>query len=104
MAVRPVEMQGMVQRSQDVTSYKANQDNKANLDQTNIWGNHIKELQQKQENVIKKEDADYNEQKYDAKDKGKNEYEGQRHNRQKEEKKEDGRVVIKQKAAFDVKI
>lgn len=103
MAIRPVEMQGMVQRSQDVTGIKANQDNKSNVDQTNIFGNHIKELQQKQENVVKKEDADYNEQKYDAKDKGKNEYEGSQKKRQKK-KEEDGKVEIKGQTNFDVRI
>lgn len=103
MIVKPVVMQGMVQRSQDVTGYKANQDNKPNVDQTNFMGNHIKELQQKQENVIKKEDADFNEQKYDAKEKGKNEYYGNQHKGQKREE-EDGTVEIKEKAAFDVRI
>lgn len=99
-------MQGMVQRSQDVTGYKVNQDNKANVDQTNIFGNHVKELQQKQENVVKKENADYEQQKYDAKEKGKNEYNGENkghHNRKKEEE-EDGKVAVKKKAAFDVRI
>ena len=106
MAIRPVVMQGMVQRSQDVTGYKVNQDNKANVDQTNIFGNHVKELQQKQENVVKKENADYEQQKYDAKEKGKNEYNGENrghHNRKKEEE-EDGKVAVKKKAAFDGRI
>lgn len=107
MAIRPVEMQGMVQRSQDITGYKANEDNKPNVDQTNIFGNHLKELQQKQESVVKKQNADYNEQKYDAKEKGKNQYEGDKHGhreKQKREEEDDGTVAIKKKAAFDVRI
>lgn len=107
MAIRPVEMQGVVQRNQDVAGLKSNQDNKGNVDQTNIYGNHIKELQQKQESVIKKDDADYNEHKYDAKEKSKNEYEGGKngkHKKKREKEDEDGNVSIKKRAAFDVKI
>ena len=104
MAIRPVEMQGMVQRSQDVTSIKANQDNKSNVDQTNIFVGHQKELQQKQENVIKKENVDYNDQKYDAKEKGKNEYESNQQNQRKKNEEEDGKVVLKKNTAFDVRI
>lgn len=107
MAIRPVEMQGVVQRNQDIAGLKSNQDNKTNIDQTNFYGNHIKELQHKQENVIKKENADYNEQKYDAKEKGKNEYDGNRsgkHNKKREKEEEDGNVSVKKRAAFDVKI
>lgn len=107
MAIRPVEMQGVVQRNQDVAGLKSNQDNKGNVDQTNIYGNHVKELQQKQESVIKKDDADYNEHKFDAKEKGKNEYEGDKngkHKKKREKEDEDGNVSIKKRAAFDVKI
>ncbi len=106
MAIKPVVMQGLVQRSQDVTGYKANEDNKPNVDQSNILGTHIKHLHQKQENVVKKENVDYKEQKYDAKEKGKNEYEGKQgqHSRKKREEEEDGTVAVKKKAAFDVKI
>ena len=49
MAIRPVVMQGMVQRSQDVTGYKVNQDNKANVDQTNILANNVIDLQENHE-------------------------------------------------------
>lgn len=104
MAIRPVEVQGMVQRSQDVTSIKANQDNKSNVDQTNIFVNHQKQLQQKQENVIKKENVDYNDEKYDAKEKGKNEYENNQRNQRKKKEEEDGKVVLKNNTAFDVRI
>lgn len=105
MAIRPVEMQGVVQRNQDVAGYKANQDNKVAVDQANFYGNHIKELQEKQENVIKKDNADYNQMNYDAKEKGRNEYQGNnKHKRKHREEEEDGKVVVKKKATFDVKI
>ena len=49
MAIRPVEMQGMVQRSQDVTHFKASENNRSNVEQMNIQGQQTKELQLKQE-------------------------------------------------------
>lgn len=107
MAIRPVEMQGVVQRNQDVAGLKSNQDNKGNIDQTNFYGNHVKELQQKQESVVKKEDAEYIEHKYDAKEKGKNEYEGGKngkHKKKREKEEDDGNVSVKKRVTFDVKI
>lgn len=100
-------MQGMVQRSQDVTTLKTQEDGKANLDQSNLFSNHMKELQHKQENVIKKEDVEYHQEKYDAKEKSKNEYEKDRQkkkNKKSKEEKDDGVVAIKEKKSFDVSI
>ena len=107
MAIRPVEMQGMVQRSQDVTHFKASENNRSNVEQMNIQGQQTKELQLKQENVVKKENADYNEQKYDAKEKGHNSYDENKNGhgkRKNKEEVEDGKVTVKQKSTFDVRI
>lgn len=104
MIVRPVDMQGMVQRSQDVTHVKAQEDAKYNQDQTNLMNTHIKELQHKQENVIRKEDVEMHQEKYDAKEKGKNEYYHDNQKKKKREEKKDGQVKIKSEKAFDVRI
>lgn len=104
MIVRPVDMQGMVQRSQDVTNIKTQEDAKYNTDQNNLMTTHIKELQHKQENVIRKEDVDMHEEKYDAKEKGKNEYYSNKNKKKKQEAKKDGKVTEKSSQGIDVRI
>ncbi len=106
MVVRPVEMQGMVQRSQDITPIKQNQDNKPIVEQNNIYNTQQKQLHQKQENVIKKEDVDYHQEKYDAKEKGKNEYTGGKKQQKKNDNPDElGTVTLKKKkSGFDMSI
>ena len=56
--------------------------------------------------VVKKENADYNNEKFDAKEKGKNEYFINKKNKKKKEEEDtDGRVIIKTGGGgFDMKI
>ena len=49
--------------------------------------------------------AEEHEKRYDAKEKGSNEYEGQQKKKKKPEKKENGKVISKQESGhFDIKI
>lgn len=107
MAIRPVEVQGVVQRSQDIGQLKQNQDQKPLLDQSNLQTQFRKEGEQNSRQVTKYNDADKKENRYDAKEKGHNSFYGENKKRQKEsdEEKDEGMVKVKSiQGSFDVKI
>ena len=80
MSIRPVVLNGMIQRTQDVGNLKQQEDNRPIVDGY----------------------------RYDAKEKGNNEYEGEsgRHKKRREEEPEnEGKVILKgQGSHFDIKI
>ena len=86
MSIRPVVLNGMIQRTQDVGNLKQQEDNRPIVEQ-------------------QKENDGY---RYDAKEKGNNEYEGEsgRHKKRREEEPEnEGKVILKgQGSHFDIKI
>lgn len=107
MSIRPVVLNGMIQRTQDVGTLKQQEDNKPVVQQHNI-----EVQQQRQEDHLahqvqdteQKENEGY---RYDAREKGNNQYEGNRQKKKKREKEEnkDGKVILKsQSSGFDIKI
>lgn len=106
MIVRPVVMQGTVQNSQNMTSIKQNENAKPAVEQANIAVTTQKEVQQKSENVIRKNDVDQGNEKYDAKEKGKNEYYSVKVKKKKSESngQADEKVILKSSGSFDIKI
>lgn len=84
MAISPIDIISM-QRMSDVSQVKQQEDTKPMTDQANFQNQLTKEIQQASEQVVKREDPDNDTGKYDAKEKGKNEY------------KRDGKVKIKKK-------
>ena len=65
MAIRPVELQGVVQRSQDMSQIKQNQDIKPQTDQSNIQIQIHHEVKQNSQQVTKFENSDKKENRYD---------------------------------------
>ena len=106
MIVRPVVIQGTVQNSQNMTSVKHGEDVKPMVEQSNMAVSTQKEVQQKAENVIKKDDVNQGKEKFDAKEKGKNEYYSVKVKKKKQSTGDsgDGTVIVKNKGSFDVKI
>lgn len=104
MAIGPIEMTGMVTRSQDISLFKQNEDNKPMIDQNNILVNVQKKAQEQNQQVNRADDAEYHEYKYDAKEKGNGSYQDNRKKEQKEKKKTDGVVVEKRPSGFDIRI
>lgn len=102
--IRPVEVQGVIQRVQDISNINHTQENKPHLDQSNIQTQFKKELVMEHEQVTKKENAEYHNSKFDAKEKGKNEYHKRNDKRNKKKDNIDGEVIAKKKGGFDVKI
>ena len=93
-----------ISRAQDYSPIKQNEDNKAFMDQNNIGQNIRKDIQQRAREVRTGDNSDWHSRKFDAKDKGDNQYSGDGGARRKKNKEEDGRVVIKGQTSFDIKI
>ncbi|MEG1848025.1 MAG: hypothetical protein RRX92_00730 [Lachnospiraceae bacterium] len=105
MAISPLEMNGAITRTQDYTTVKHNEDNKSMLDQSNIQTQFHKEVDVKTTQVHHAEDTENPKQKYDAKEKGHGQYEGDGGQKKKSTKEEtEGRVIIKGQTSFDIKI
>ena len=96
MSIRPVVLNGMIQRTQDVGNLKQQEDNRPIVEQQNIQIEQQKHEDQLTHRV------------QDAKEKGNNEYEGEsgRHKKRREEEPEnEGKVILKgQGSHFDIKI
>ncbi len=104
MSIRPVDVNGMIQRTQDVSTLKQNEDNKPVLQQQNIQAQFGKETIRHMQQVTHADDAENHQKRYDAKEKGSNEYTNNQ-KQKKKEKKKDGKVIAKTMAGgFDIKI
>ncbi len=102
MAFSAVELT-TISRTQDYTTIKHNEDNKGFTDQSNI-GQHVqKETNQRTREVHSSDNSDWHNRKFDAKDKGNNEYNGDGGRRNKREKKEE-QVIVNGHRGFDIKI
>lgn len=106
--IRPVEVQGVMQRSQDMSQIKQNQDMKPGIDQSNYQMQVQKHVENQSKQVNHSDNADKKEEHYDAKEKGNGAfYENPKRRHQKKEEDEDeGTVILKQayQGSFDMKI
>ncbi len=106
MAIGFVEMQGQITRAQDFTTVKHNEDTKGMVEQANV-GQQITRQVEKQVNRVNKSDQpEYHERKFDAKDKGSNEYHGDGGQARKKKKGEnpDGKVLMKKAEKIDFSV
>ncbi|MEG0963739.1 MAG: hypothetical protein RSD28_05220 [Lachnospiraceae bacterium] len=104
MSIRPVEISGMLQRTQDVSTLKQNENNKPMVEQQTLQTQFAKETIHHMKQVVHAEDTEKKQRKYDAREKGDNEYEDHR-KKQKREQKKDGKVIPKGAVGgFDIKI
>lgn len=104
MAIGPIELQGTIARSQDIYSIKQNEDQKGVINQSNFQTQFSKEVNERPHQVNKSDDADFLNKKFDAKEKGSNQYSGDGGKKKKSKEEEVGRVVVKGWNRFDVKI
>lgn len=102
--IRPVEVQGVIQRSQDVTQIKAHEDGKPQQQHSTIVMNQEKAAVENHETVVKQENADKKQEKYDAKEKGKGTYYKIKKKKKEGQSKDDGIVIKKETSSFDMKI
>ncbi len=105
MTISRVELQGQVTRAQDFTNIKHNEDNKGTVDQSNFQQQFHQTVEARARQVIQGDRTENEGKNFDAKEKGNGHYagDGGKH-RKKEEKERDGKVVLKGRGSFDMKI
>lgn len=106
MTIRPIDLNGMIQRTQDVGTVKLHEDNKPLVDQQNIQQHVVKEEQKLTKQVQQADDTNQPEYRYDAKDKGNGQYQENK-KRKKDSKKNqtEDKVIIKNlSGSIDIKI
>ena len=110
MAIGNVELNHAMTRIQDYTTQKHNEDQRGVLQQTHAQDKFSKELDKDIRQVIKTNQEEYQNKtqyqnkKFDARDKGSNQYTGDGGKNKKKNDNPDGRVVAKQNTAFDIRI
>ena len=92
-----------IARTQDITAIKHNEDNKTFIQQTTISHEQQKDTQQRAREVRQGEHSEWQNKKFDAKEKGANEYSGNGGKKRHKQENVDG-VVIKKQQGFDMKI
>ena len=109
MSIRPVVLNGMIQRTQDVGNLKQQEDNKPLVQQQHIEIQQQKHEDQLMHQVQEPEQKENDGYRYDAKEKGNNQYEDGKKKKKKKQRDNEpengGRVILKgQGSSFDIKI
>ncbi len=110
MSVGPVVLNGMIQRTQDIGNLKQQEDNKPMVQQHNIGIQQERQEDRLTHQVQQPEQKENDGYRYDAKEKGNNEYEGNKQKKRNgqnknKEQNEDGKVILKgHGSSFDIKI
>lgn len=102
MAIGSIEIVTLT-RTQDYTTIKHNEDNKGFVDQTTIGQQVQKNTEQRIREVHRSDNADWHNKKFDAKDKGSNEYSGDGGKKRRGDSTKE-QVVAKGHQSFDMKI
>ena len=105
--ITPALLQANVQRSQDITQIKQNEDIKPQVEHAVISSKQQEKEVKQQEQVRKQDNTEQQQKKYDAKEKGNGTYYGQNNQKRKKSErdiKEDGTVTVKKKYSFDMKV
>lgn len=106
MAIGQIEIQGQITRAQDFTAYKHNEDTKGMVDQSNVGISFAKQVENQMTKVNRGKQTEFQNKKFDAKEKGSNEYNGDggRRGKKKDEKEPDGKVILKSIGNFDISL
>ncbi|MDE5866586.1 MAG: hypothetical protein K2H31_08315 [Lachnospiraceae bacterium] len=104
MAIGQIEIQGQITRAQDFTSIKHHEDTRGSVEQANVSTQFSKQVEAQVTKVNRGEQPEYYNKKFDAKDKGSNEYHGDggQNRKKKEQKEPDGKVLLKRVGSFDI--
>lgn len=104
MAIGAIELQGAITRVQDYASIRQNEDGKIISDQAAVVSDVKKEAENKSNAVNRGDDVTNNQKKFDAREKGSNEYYGDG-GRNRNQAKDQGKVMAKgQTESFDIRI
>ena len=110
MAIGQIELNHAMTRIQDYTTQKHNEDHRGTIQQGQAQEKFNKDLNQDIRQVIKTDQSEYQNKtqyqnrKFDAKEKGDNQYSGDGGKQKKQNENSDGSVKAKQKSSFDIRI
>ena len=105
MALNPIEITGSVNRANDMYLMRNQNENKMFVDNTPMLHNVEKHVDDKSKKVVESDNADMFQEKFDAKEKGKNSYfSNRKENKKEDEKDKDGVVIVKNRGGFDISI
>ena len=93
-----------ITRTQDYTTLKQSEDNRGITQQSNLVQNMHKDAENKTKQVTQSDNADWVNEKFDAKEKGKGTYGGNGGEKRKKQQETDGIVKLKGQGGFDIKI
>lgn len=102
MAIGAIEFT-TISRAQDFSTIKQNEDNKVMVDQSNFSTQMQKTTEQQTRQVRSSDEAQWHQQRPDAKEKGNGHYEGDGGRKRKKQQTVE-RMIIKQQGGFDMKI
>ena len=105
MAISPILMNGVVQRADDMSVIKNQQDNRPAVEQQNVQTQMGKKVDQQRRQVVTSEDANKTDTHADAREKGKNSYFFRKNTKgKKQENPPEDYVKKKTLGGFDIKI
>ena len=102
--MRPVEMTGIINQTTDFAQVRQNEEQKPVAEQYTFQAQFDKNVEKNSETVIKKNDSEWKNEKFDAKEKGKNKYYAGIKKKMKENIKEDEKAEPEKHTTFDIRI
>ena len=105
MAISPILMSGVVQRADDVSAIKNQQDSRPVVEQQNVQTQMEKKVDAQRRQVVTAEDSQKTDTHADAREKGKNSYFFRKKEKgNKQEQAPENHVVKKSLGGFDMKV
>lgn len=104
MAVSTIVLNGTIGQSNDVLMNHTREAGKAALDQGHIYAHEKTQTLEKARKVVNSEESRFQQERYDAKDKGHGFYNGDGGSHREKKSEHEGKVVPKLTGGFDVKI
>lgn len=102
--ISPIESNGMIARTQDYSSFRLQEDNKANVAHVSIQERIDEKGQSNVRSVHNADNSDRPGTEHDAREEGRNKYFNMRKEKKSEKKENDGKVTVKKSFGFDLKI
>ena len=105
MAISPILMSGVVQRADDISTIKNQQDNRPMVEQQNVQTQMAKKVDAQRRQVVTAENSNKTDTHADAREKGKNSYFFRKKGKgSKQEQEPENHVVKKSGGGFDMKV
>lgn len=102
--MKPVEMTGIVNRTTDYSQLRQNEEQKPIIEQSAFQAQFGKKVERNSDTVVKKHDSEWKNEKFDAKEKGKNKYFANKKNKNNEKTEEGDKAEPEKHMTFDIRI